>query len=251
MKFTTLATAVVAVSIPATGVLADRHAHAPTEALAAMVARRDAGHFNMMAAKRHAHHHTKRGSCPTRLKKQKLLQPASSPAAAVQAAPKQEEKQEQQDSEPKQEEKAVQSQNKDNGKDVKKEVQQEQPKQEAEETPEKKEEQPKKEQQPKQEQPKQEEPKKEEEKPKSSGGGGGGYGLFGFWDSKCGTSGATEQITKTTGPNGSQDYLNCGLYGAGWTPPSLKLSDITVVPLDEALEDPNTPFGACKPYLSL
>lgn len=80
------------------------------------------------------------------------------------------------------------------------------------------------------------------EKPAQNGGGGA------KWDATCGSSGATEEVTKLTGPNGSMDWFNCGLDGAGWTPPNLKLEDIRSVPLDEALEDDNSPFKPCKPY---
>lgn len=248
MKFTSLATAIAAVSIPATTVLGDRHAHAPAEALAAMVARRDAGiaqhqqYHDMLAAKRHAHHHSKRGSCPARLRKQKVLQQqegngddaGNSAPAAPAATPKKEKVQE--EAAPQQEENSGSN---DGNSSTEASTPapaasapvQEQPKQE---------EQPKKEEQPKQ-----------EEQPKSNSGNSalGGYGLFGFSDKTCGSSGATEQVTKTTGPNGSMDFLNCGLYGNGWTPPTLSLDNILAMPLDEALEDPNTPYGPCKPFV--
>lgn len=48
------------------------------------------------------------------------------------------------------------------------------------------------------------------------------------------------------------DWLNCGINDAnGWTPPDVKLKDILVMSLDEALEEENSPFQACKPYLSM
>jgi len=84
------------------------------------------------------------------------------------------------------------------------------------------------------------------EKPAQNGGSGGGGAAK--WDATCGSSGATEEITKLTGPNGSMDWFNCGLDGAGWTPPSLKMDEIRSIPLDEALEDPNSPFKPCMPY---
>jgi hypothetical protein len=79
----------------------------------------------------------------------------------------------------------------------------------------------------------------------------GGAGLFSFVDSTCGKSGATEEVTKTSGPNGAMDWLNCGLNGNGWTPPNVQLKDVLVMSLDEALEDDNSPFHPCKPYLSM
>lgn len=78
------------------------------------------------------------------------------------------------------------------------------------------------------------------QKPAQSGGA--------KWDATCGSSGATDEITKLTGPNGSMDWFNCGLDGAGWTPPSLKMEEVRSVPLDEVLEDDDSPFKPCKPY---
>jgi hypothetical protein len=43
------------------------------------------------------------------------------------------------------------------------------------------------------------------------GGGGGGRGLLGYMDEKCGPSGAVANPTESSGPNGSQEWLNCGL----------------------------------------
>lgn len=79
----------------------------------------------------------------------------------------------------------------------------------------------------------------------------GGVGLYTFVDKTCGKSGAIEDVTKTAGPNGAMDWLNCGLDGNGWTPPDVKLEDVLVMQLDEALEDPNSPFQACKPFLDM
>lgn len=42
-------------------------------------------------------------------------------------------------------------------------------------------------------------------------GGGGGTGLIGYVDEKCGPSGAVANPTESSGPNGSQEWLNCGL----------------------------------------
>ncbi|CAD6577799.1 MAG: hypothetical protein CYPHOPRED_000383 [Cyphobasidiales sp. Tagirdzhanova-0007] len=78
-----------------------------------------------------------------------------------------------------------------------------------------------------------------------------GHGLFGFTDPTCGQSGATESVSKTSGPNGAMKFLNFGLDGSGWTPPAVTLDMVLAVSLDEALEDPNSPFIPCKPYLSL
>ena len=79
-----------------------------------------------------------------------------------------------------------------------------------------------------------------------------GPGLFGFSTQQCGASGATSKVSKLAGPNGSMDFLNCGLYsGGGWTPPSINIGQIAAVSLDEAILDPNSPFTPCKPYVGL
>ncbi|PRQ75226.1 Lysozyme-like domain-containing protein [Rhodotorula toruloides] len=82
-----------------------------------------------------------------------------------------------------------------------------------------------------------------------------GSGLFGVSDDKCGSSGATEDSTASGGPNGSEDWLNCGISKAspdsGWTPPTISLSSIRTISLSTALSMPNSVYSACKPYVSL
>jgi len=79
-----------------------------------------------------------------------------------------------------------------------------------------------------------------------------GAGLFSFVSSTCGKSGATEDITTMTGPNGAMDFLNCGLYSdGGWNPPDVHIDMVQAVSLDETIEDDNSPFSACKPYVYL
>lgn len=88
--------------------------------------------------------------------------------------------------------------------------------------------------------------------PSSSTVGVNGAGLFGLSTSQCGSSGATKSVTSTTGPNGAQEFLNCGLYDSnGWTPPMVTVDQVSSMSLDTALQDPNSPFQACKPYLSI
>jgi len=69
--------------------------------------------------------------------------------------------------------------------------------------------------------------------------------------SNCGPTGATEQTTPTTGPNGSIDWLNCGLTNGGWNPPYVHISDIISVSLSTAVESGNGPFLACSNYVHL
>ncbi|OCH89780.1 hypothetical protein OBBRIDRAFT_793932 [Obba rivulosa] len=69
--------------------------------------------------------------------------------------------------------------------------------------------------------------------------------------STCGPIGATSDVTATSGPNGNIDWLNCGVTGNGWTPQQVTVTDLVVVDLADALDDPNTPFKACEPYLDL
>lgn len=61
----------------------------------------------------------------------------------------------------------------------------------------------------------------------------------------------TGQITSVSGPNGHIDWMNCGFEGAGWNPPYVTVHDIITTPLGTALQDPNSPFKACGPYIHL
>lgn len=78
-------------------------------------------------------------------------------------------------------------------------------------------------------------------------------GLIGYRDTSRGPSGATHKITKKSGPNGSQAWLNSGISKSKrtsrWSPPKLKLSQLKTVSLTKALKNPNSPFHACKPWL--
>ncbi|BGP47379.1 hypothetical protein JCM10450v2_003231 [Rhodotorula kratochvilovae] len=86
----------------------------------------------------------------------------------------------------------------------------------------------------------------------SSGSRGGGKGLFGVSDSTCGASGATRESSKDGGPNGSEEWLNCGISkgeaDSGWTPPTIHLSQIRTLDLESALSMPNSVYASCKPY---
>jgi len=57
----------------------------------------------------------------------------------------------------------------------------------------------------------------------------------------------TEDVTHTTGPNGSIDWLNCGLENGGWNPPFVHINDLITVDLDAAIAQ-GGPFTKCKPY---
>ncbi|KAH9858742.1 lysozyme-like domain-containing protein [Lenzites betulinus] len=85
----------------------------------------------------------------------------------------------------------------------------------------------------------------------SSGGSviGTANGLIKAVSSSCGSSGATKDITKTTGPNGSIDWLNCGVKDGGWNPPHVTVDDIVSVDLAKALQSSNTPFKACSAFI--
>lgn len=61
---------------------------------------------------------------------------------------------------------------------------------------------------------------------------------YGTNDGNCGWSNAGPDA-----PNGSEDWLNCGLEGAGWTPPFLGLGDIKAAPLTA-----DGIFAPCAPY---
>ncbi|KAF8919868.1 glycoside hydrolase family 23 protein, partial [Mucidula mucida] len=67
--------------------------------------------------------------------------------------------------------------------------------------------------------------------------------------SSCGSSGATDAITASSGPMGSIDFFNCGIEGGGWNPPDIYLSDLHYVSLDDAIQSPGSPFQACSEYV--
>ncbi|KAI0940825.1 hypothetical protein AcV7_003101 [Taiwanofungus camphoratus] len=69
--------------------------------------------------------------------------------------------------------------------------------------------------------------------------------------SSCGPIGATTNITSTSGPNGDIDWLNCGVGDGGWRPPYVQVSDIIAKDLNEAIQEPGSPFKACEAYVSL
>ncbi|POY73696.1 hypothetical protein BMF94_3233 [Rhodotorula taiwanensis] len=82
-----------------------------------------------------------------------------------------------------------------------------------------------------------------------------GEGLVGYVDEKCGPSGAVAKSTKDKGPNGSEDWLNCGLSkdepDAPWTPPSIKLDQVKTISLEVALAMDNSAYKACTKHVSL
>lgn len=83
-----------------------------------------------------------------------------------------------------------------------------------------------------------------------NGGNGGGGGVINV-HSNCGPTGATSQVTKTSGPNGNIDWLNCGINNGGWRPPTLHVNDVKVKSLSSAINDPGSPFKACSQYVPL
>ncbi|ODO08558.1 transglycosylase SLT domain-containing protein [Cryptococcus wingfieldii CBS 7118] len=64
-------------------------------------------------------------------------------------------------------------------------------------------------------------------------------GLLQITDSTCGYSNADSDS-----PNGSEDWLNCGLTGAGWTPPMVTVDDLIAVELSA-----DGTFSACADYI--
>ncbi|KAA1476030.1 lysozyme-like protein [Dentipellis sp. KUC8613] len=63
--------------------------------------------------------------------------------------------------------------------------------------------------------------------------------------------GATKNVKATSGPNGGIKWLNCGIDGAGWTPPYVKVTDLVTMDLSAAIADPNSPFKACSDFVWL
>ncbi|KAF5380457.1 hypothetical protein D9615_004598 [Tricholomella constricta] len=90
-------------------------------------------------------------------------------------------------------------------------------------------------------------PKPAPQAPKSNNNSGGLLNV----QSSCGNIGATRETTHTTGPNGSIDWLNCGLTGGGWNPPFIRIGDIVSVPLSKAISSGKGPFLACSKFVHL
>jgi len=73
-------------------------------------------------------------------------------------------------------------------------------------------------------------------------------------DPKCGSNGAIAKTTKIAGPNGSLNWMDCGISSSnpssgGWSPPTVKLDEIVYMDLDTALQNSSSPFQNCQPYL--
>lgn len=76
----------------------------------------------------------------------------------------------------------------------------------------------------------------------AAGSGGVIGGLLNVIDGTCGGCGASDAA-----PNGSPDWLNCGLYGGGWTPPHVTAKQLVSV---DAHSHPEV-FGACSQYADI
>ena len=56
--------------------------------------------------------------------------------------------------------------------------------------------------------------------------------------------------TRTTGPKRDEDCMNCGIHsGSGWKPPMVKISDLMMIDLQDAVKTSDSPFKACKKYI--
>ncbi|KAG2015757.1 hypothetical protein CC2G_008997 [Coprinopsis cinerea AmutBmut pab1-1] len=84
----------------------------------------------------------------------------------------------------------------------------------------------------------------------NGGGGGGGNGGGMLWRDTCGGSRPSAHTTSESGVNGHIDWLNCGVHSpGGWQPPYISLGELNMRPLGSALEDPNSPFHACRDFI--
>jgi len=77
-------------------------------------------------------------------------------------------------------------------------------------------------------------------------------GLIIVVDKQCGPNGATLKSSKSSGPNGAIQWLNCGISksdpSSGWTPPTILMTDLKYKTLDAFV---TTTFKACKTYLAI
>ncbi|KAH9822281.1 family 23 glycoside hydrolase [Melampsora americana] len=65
-------------------------------------------------------------------------------------------------------------------------------------------------------------------------------------NSACGPPKAISTITQSAGPNGSQDFLNCGINSGGWSPAPVRMGMIKTVTLES--EAAKTTFAPCQKY---
>jgi soluble lytic murein transglycosylase-like protein len=78
--------------------------------------------------------------------------------------------------------------------------------------------------------------------PSADSGDGGNtahWGVLAVTDGNCGWSGASDQE-----PNGSEDWLNCGINGGGWNPPHVTIDQLVAAELDAS-----GVFAPCAAYI--
>jgi hypothetical protein len=68
---------------------------------------------------------------------------------------------------------------------------------------------------------------------------------------QCGSPNANPAPQPTSGPNGDENWLNCGVDNAGWVPPPVTLDNLIYRNLSDVLQENGNPFSACAPYLSM
>jgi hypothetical protein len=73
----------------------------------------------------------------------------------------------------------------------------------------------------------------------NTGSGASGSGTFGWYDQTCGASGADDNQ-----PNGSQEWINCGVNGGGWTPPHVTVDQLRTADLANSGDT----FSACTQF---
>ncbi|CAH7685952.1 lysozyme-like domain-containing protein [Phakopsora pachyrhizi] len=68
-------------------------------------------------------------------------------------------------------------------------------------------------------------------------------------NSDCGSANPSTEVTKSSGPNGRQEFFNCGITSGGWKPADVKMSMIKSVSLEA--EPAKTTFASCREYFPL
>ncbi|TFK44405.1 lysozyme-like domain-containing protein [Crucibulum laeve] len=67
--------------------------------------------------------------------------------------------------------------------------------------------------------------------------------------SSCGSIGASKKTSHTAGPNGSIEWLNCGIDSGGWNPPYIRIENVVAQSLSGAINSGSSPFTACKNFV--
>lgn len=75
-------------------------------------------------------------------------------------------------------------------------------------------------------------------------------GTIQSYGSPCDPPNATVNPTETSGPNGSTEWLTCGIRGSGWVPPRIDMDNLIYKSLRDILDSGNNDvFEGCRAFV--